>query len=451
MDTASQYWHLIRLTGAGDGHSHMVPQVKTWLQPWLADDIKDAETTLQQRLITIWQANHGQADLAQLSLRCFISHQIRDVCLQLAQRFGPTHGFSARDLFPLVLDDDGQLQPNHRPFTLEILDTYDPTQANLGAWARRLTQHHRDLNQALLEQGLYRASDWAILNDTSVKQLQRILQDYHHCSDHEISRASRLLQQYHQVYRRDRIRNRQGSANTRCQPPSREQLQRIEPAMAPRSLLHRLKTLASQLRAYRIHVRSGHPIPYSDAAVDWTQVADPRQSCPNDDDQAAFLAAYRQALEQDLDAAIADSITTAITQLRQRRPPKDDPYVEGLYLFHCQGMAMGQLAPRLGLSGQVQVNRLLQLKRLRAEVRHRLIPSLCQTVYQAAQPYVSAAQLQQLNQTLEQLLTQEVDQLLDEARSEAQIPKDRTAQSLFARRLCHVIHRFLSSPETALE
>jgi len=446
MDTVIQYWHLIRLTGAGDWSSQRMPQVKAWLKPWLAEHEEDAAATLSQRLITIWQANQAQADLAQLSLRCFISHQIRDVCLQLAQRFGATYGFTARDLWPLVLDDDGRLQPDYQPFTLDVLASYDPSQASLSAWARRLTKHHRELNQALLDRGLYRASDWAILNDTSLEQVRRILRDYHSCSDHEISQASRLLQRYHQVYRCDRIRNRQGRANTPCQSPSREQLQRIEPTMAPRALQQQLQVLASQLRAYRIHVRSGHPMPYGDAAIDWPQVADPRPSWPHDDDQAAFLAAYGQALEQNLDTAIAESITAAITQLRQRHPPKDGPYVEGLYLFHCQGMAMGQLAPRLGLNGQVQVNRLLQLKRLRAEVRHRLIPSLCQTVYQAAQPHVSAAQLLQLSQTLEQLLSQEVDQLLAEARSEAQIPKGRTVQSLFARRLCHVIHRFLPSP-----
>lgn len=450
MDTAFRYWQLIRLDGSGQCQVHTLVPVQTWLQATCADLLADATTpddALQQRLHPLAQTD--PAHPAALSLRCYISHQSQRVCIRLAQQFGDTYGFTAEDLYPLVLDDDGQppdrptnqTAPAYHPLSLTILASFDPAKAQLSTWATRLIKTHPDLDRALLERGLYRVSDWAILNDTTPDQLDRIWRHYHLCSAAEVAQAQTLLSQYHQVYRQDRLRQRR-SRGGKCQPPTPEQLSRIDPQRSPRTVLADLKAMAAQLRQYRIHARNGHPIPYG-AEPAWDAMA-PADAGDPAAEQDAFLETYRQVLHTSLEQVLVQVLQGAIAKHQQKQPPRAAAYVRGLYLFHCEGQAMGKLAAQIGLTSQVQVNRLLQLKRLRAEVRQQLIPQLQQCLATAALDYISADRLRHIDHTLAQVLSERVDDLMADAAREAQIPKGRTADSLFSRQLCQTLHQFMA-------
>jgi len=118
-------------------------------------------------------------------------------------------------------------------------------------------------NAFLLEHEVYLVSDWAILNDTSSKQLQRILSQFHHLTSWEIQQAMQLLESYHAVYRAQRLRTRQAGVKG-CQPPTTEQLRQMQERlstqtnrMCPETLLAQLEEMASRLRQYRLHVRGG--------------------------------------------------------------------------------------------------------------------------------------------------------------------------------------------------
>lgn len=441
MDNAFRYWCLVRLDSSGRCRTQTLTQLRTWFTRTFSGRLNGPEGSdqpLLTALVEIHRADSADAELAQLSLRCYISHQIRQVCLQLAHQFGEHYGFTAADLFPLVLDDDGQRSPQYRPFSLDILGTYDPTKAQLNTWTARLVKNHPELDRALLERGLYRASDWAILNDTRLEQLQRILRHYHLCSEAEIALASQLLQQYHQVYLKDRIAQYRTGRRGTCQSPSPEQLKRIDPQRSATDVLMELKKLAAQLRQYRIHARGGNLTPYSGDFP-----LEERANPPADDDeQTAFLETYQQVLRECLYAVLTQVVRANVLRLQTQTPPKDRAYVKGLQLFHCEGLSMGKLAAQIGLSTQVQVNRLLQLKRLRADVRHLLIPQLVERVRSQALDYVSAERLRQIDRTLELLLTENVDQIIDAAASEAQAPQ-RTGKSVFAHHLCRAIHQFI--------
>ncbi|MFH7243223.1 MAG: hypothetical protein ACHWZW_10270 [Spirulina sp.] len=447
MNNASRYWHLVRLTSGGQLQTLELATVKPWLQeafaPWL-DNLEEQEAQLQRALFDRWQRGQAEADLAQLSLRGWVTHQIRSCCMGLAQRHGERYGFTTADLLPLVLEDDGRPRPRHQPFTLRILESYDPTKGRLSAWSHRLTKTHPDLNQWLLEKGLYQASDWAILNDTTPAQVQRILRDYHLCSTYEVDQAVALLESYHRVYRQDRLRQRQQGKAGRCPEPSPDQLQAMDSTRSPKQVKANLRQLATQLRQYRIHGRGGHPQlyqPQDDSELE--SIAQTRQAAPVPDEQMDFLDRYRASLNHHLGGTLRQVIADQMRQLRQRTPPQDSAYVQGLYLRQCEGLAMGAVAPRIGLSSQVQVTRLLNLKRLRAEVRHRLIPQLHATLRQEALNYVSADRLQAIDQTLETLLAETVDDLIAEAAAEAQAPKPRPVKSRFSQHLCTEIHAFL--------
>ena len=447
MDNTFHYWQLMRLDSSGRCVGQELVEVRRWLAaafPKQLEQLANQELQLQHALVDTYRSGASDAPLAQLSLRCFISHQIRQVCMGLANRFGEGYGFTAADLFPLVLDDDGRVASSYQPLSLQILTSYDPTQARLSTWTSRLVKNHPELDRALLERGLYRASDWAILNDTRLEQLQRILRKYHLCSESEVTQASQLLQGYHQVYLRARIEQRRSSGRSRCQDPTPEQLRQMAPGCPAKEVLRQLKRLAAQLRQYRIHVRGGTPALFGEA-IDWERVPhQPAVVAPSgEDDQEAFLGGYRQVLQQCLDGVLATAIEANMTRLKQRQPPRDQAYVRGLQLFHCEGLSMGNLASQVGLSSQVQVNRLLQLKRLRADVRHLLIPRLHQQVRDQAQAYIPPERLQQIDQTLEHLMVERVDAIIGAAATEAQAPK-RSGQSLFSQQLCQTIHQFVA-------
>ncbi|MGH2414606.1 MAG: hypothetical protein ACRDEA_13170, partial [Microcystaceae cyanobacterium] len=77
--------------------------------------------------------------LAELCLRCFVSHIIEQVCIQLEAQFGTQHGFTRYDLFPFVLEESSQLRRGkisqnktpYRSLTREILQTFNPAQGYL--------------------------------------------------------------------------------------------------------------------------------------------------------------------------------------------------------------------------------------------------------------------------------------------------------------------------------
>ena len=111
--------------------------------------------------------------------------QIERVCIQLEVQFGREYGFNRSDLFLLVLNDTlddlrhrDHLQ-NYKPLSIEILDSFEPQKSNLSTWTTTIVKHNRELNDFLLEQGIYLISDWAILNDTTPKQVAKILGEFH--------------------------------------------------------------------------------------------------------------------------------------------------------------------------------------------------------------------------------------------------------------------------------
>ncbi|MGB3137619.1 MAG: hypothetical protein WBB18_12510, partial [Nodosilinea sp.] len=406
MDTASDYWQQVQLDSSGRDRVRPVAPLKDWLTANFAPAISqnaNPTKTLQPALWAIYKAQKTDADRAQHSLRCYISHQTKAACVRLVSKFGRDYGFTLEDILPLVLDDERRRASSYRPLSLKILDTYNPDKAQLATWTARLISTHPEVDRALLERGLHRATDWSLLNGTTPEQLGRILRDYHRRSNAEIAAASLLLGQYRQVYLRDRLAQRRSGRGQRCQPPSEEQLRRMA-AGRPEETLMQLQDLAALLREYRIGRRKAGSVATT-SDIDWNQVPDTRQPA-DEDDQERFLATYRQALRQGLDQALAYVIQANIGRLQKRRPPKERAYVKGLQLFYCEDLSMGRLAPQIGLSSQVQVTRLLQLQRLRADVRHWLIPYLCDRVQAEVLKYLSADRLEQINQGLEQLLTE---------------------------------------------
>jgi hypothetical protein len=434
--SVSDYWHLQKLDSTGQSRRQQLTVAYTWLleqAPNTVEESDDDDRLLQTQLLSDWQ--QGQTTLALLCLRCTVSHAILRACFQLVSQFGDYYQFRSADLLPFVLDDEGKPLDDYQPFGVHVVETYTAGRASLEGWAAHLTRNHRELNQFLIERGLYRVSDWAILNDTQVSQLSRILGEFHRLTETEIAAAATLLSRYHAVYRRDRLQLSSGRKRGRCQIPSNRQLHAIDTTLPPRTVLGQLRQLAYWLRQYRIHVRGGLPLlePLDAEASPELPTPEPSDSDVQQDD---FLQAYRQQFEAALAVAMSATLQGYCDKLQRKRSDRAKTFLKALHLFHCEGEGMKAIAPKLGMTNQVAVTRLMNLKRFRADVRNALLTQLQSRVRDTALDFTSAEQLQALGDRLDALLAEEADRLIDEAESEAQIPHNRTANSRFARQLC---------------
>jgi hypothetical protein len=477
MNSLFPYWNLVKLSASGGTRLEALPAARTFFHRVISQDRaggtiahpKIDHLAIQQQLLQHLQDGVASVDdrgLAALCLRCYLSHQIEQICVQLANQFGDYYGFTANDLLPYVLDDDGKWRESryarstifgqtvgatidaadnrYQPLAVKILTRFDPNRGSLATWTLRLVKQHAELNAFLLERGLYMLSDWAILNDTSAKKLQHVLRQFHHLTEWEVQQAIILLESYHAVYRRDRLL--QGYKG-QCAPPANSQLlemaqlmqQRMAQAVSASTVLARLHGLADRLRQHRVAMRGGSPPTRSlddpKQATVATQLIDEPAS-PEEALQIQFLQTYRQQFLSCLEQAVAQVVDD---RQRSLKPPKDQTFLKALHLFHCRGLAMGDIAQQIGLRAQFQVSRLLNLKALRADVRHWMLQCLQSTVRESILRDLTPDNLHCLDQQLNIALSEQVDTLLQEAHANSKTPKAHISGSRFARSLCRYL------------
>jgi hypothetical protein len=478
MGSTLKYWRFVRLGTAGKRHIEEIALAKAFFQqqfPDLAEPADTSDAAIQRQLWQVRQ-NHASTEhrqFAEWCLRCYISNQIEQSCLQLEAQFGSDHGFTRYDLFPFVLDDVLDSRPQvtrstdpratvYRSLATEILESFDPAKAGLNTWVTRLVRHHKELNAFLLERGVYLVSDWAILNDTTPKQIQRILAEFHALSPVEIQVATHLLNAYHQVYRRDRLNQRQAGIKGQCAPPTSEQLQQIADdlrktdleKMAPftwsiEATMSQLQTLATQLRQYRVYVRGGAAPVESLDQPEHQSLAVAVPATERDDGQEAqqdFLAFYRDLFLRCLDQSLEQVTSDRLSHLQRKKGETAQQFFVALQLFHCRGKSMGEIATQLGLQAQYQVTRLLKLKEFRADVRQQLLLSLRDRIVEKAKDYADPDRLQTLDQQIETALDEQISTVMQQAEAEASIAKNRPLASVFARRLCQHLDTRSTNP-----
>lgn len=473
MGAASRYWRLVRLDTTGKRKVEEVDSAKALFKkqfPELAGQTDVPDALIQRRLLPLLRdSSKAACDNAtdyltvERCLRCFISSQIEQVCIQLEVQFGSENGFTRYDLFPFVLDDVSQMgaqrsdrfnQSSYKSFATEILQTFDLERGSLTTWTSRLVKHHRELNTFLLEHGVYMVSDWAILNDTALKQLQRIFAEFHNLTPIEIQHVTILLESYHMVYRRDRLKQRQAGVRGQCLPPTIDQLHQIAQilcqkaniTLSPEHIMTQLQDTAERLRQYRIYARGGTPPTESLDNPETQLVADRLQSSSTNnsddqDEQTEFLTFYRQQFIDCLDRAVEQVTHTRFNHLQRKNSQKAQQFITALQLFHCQGRSMGEIAPLISLQAQCQVSRLLKLKDFRADVRQQMLEVLRGFILEKAKAYTNTnpERLRNLEQQVEVALDEQIANTIREAETEASIAKNRSSTSLFARRLCRYL------------
>ncbi|MBF2047299.1 MAG: hypothetical protein IGS54_08045 [Elainella sp. C42_A2020_010] len=408
---------------------------------------------------------------AELSLRCYISEQIRSVCIALGAQFGERHGFAWYDLLRFVMDDTdptrsiclppqpkaqtGAIRNRSDPaepyehLAAKILRTFEPDRSSLATWTNMLTRQCGPLKAFLLEHGVYLISDWALLNDTEPDVLRRILAQTYGFPPDQVEQACRQLSGYHEVYRAQYRRSRTRGG---CQPPTAEQLhqmiQQANLAMSPKELMQNLIDLASRLRQYRISRRGG-PLPADSIdALDASDKLLSNLAVPaadsEDDDQTTFLGRYRQQLIVGLDQAITAEIQQRYQQLQRRTSTaaKASVFLQILQRYYCDRVPMTTIATEMGLKGQYEVTRLLKIDEFRSHVRQRALNHLRDCILELAKEYAHPDRLQTLDQQVEAALNEYLGQVILESSVRANSDQGCLRQNLFIQRLCYVIQRF---------
>lgn len=459
MTSASKYWTQIKIDATGNYKFVENIAAKAFFREIFPDvnEIEVPDALVQSQLVQLMRASETvNNSIAKYCLHCFISYQSYQVCQNLVTQFGKYHGFTISDLLVFVLDDDCPSDnSSYHSLASEILDSFDPEKSRLGTWATRLVKHHKELNKFLLQCGVYLVSDWAILNDTSSKQLQRIFSQFYHLTELEIQQASQILESYHAVYRTQRLQQRQQRTRGQCSPPTTEQLQQIGKRLStqsnllltPENLLTQLQEIASHLRKYRIHVRGGSlatesiNVPNFDtnqtsnnsSAFNWIDNAD------EPDEQTDFLMFYRQQLLSCLDESLTQVINNRVKHLKRKDPEKAQKFLTALQLFYCEEVSMTEIAPIVNLPAQFNVSRLLKLKEFCADVQQKLFVLLRDRISAQAKAYTNSERFQLIEEALEEQITA----LIQEARKEASTPKNarkHNTKSLFSRRLCRLLN-----------
>ncbi|QZZ23095.1 hypothetical protein J5X98_12610 [Leptothermofonsia sichuanensis E412] len=441
MGNASRYWTLAKLNSAGQLKREEIASAKAFFKQQFPDfnDRDVPDSLVQSRLMQLMSQNQDLVQLSQLCLRCFISDQVQQVCIQLEARFGERHGFTRKDLFPFVLDDDGKR--GYQSFAIAVLSNFDPARSSLATWTSRLVRHHRELNAFLLECGVYLLSDWAILNDTTPRKLEQVFTEVYPRTSLEVCQAIALLNSYHEIYRQKRLRQRlEGTTTGHCPPPTPDQLeaishrlrQKVDLTLAPETVLTRLQSMAERLRQHRIAARRGTP--ETEALTTPDLMVTPDVTDEHDPDQ--FLQLYRQQFADCLQRALQRVVSD---RLQTIKPPKNKHFVTALQLFHCQKMSMTEIATRIGLKAQFEVSRLLKLKEFRADVRHWMLNYLRDGVAALAKDFIDPNQLQTRDAQIEAALNQQIEEVIGSDEKQANTPKNFLVDSLFARKLCEYL------------
>lgn len=435
MGTAWKYWTHVRLEASGMLKRQEIGAAKVFFQQQFPDYAEAEELPdllIQRQLVKLMRLAAGadsSAELSQLAeccLRCFVSQQVPQVCLNLERRFATQGQFTCKDLLPYVLDDVNPLQPygvsavsdaavpRHQPLAIKIVHTFDPEQSNLSTWTKRLVWQQKYLNAALTESGIYLASDWSILSHTSPARLQRLLSGV--LSDAEIQQACHVLNSFHAVYRADRMQRHSGHPGQRCSEPNQEQLARMVVHLTqqgihgytPTRVLRDLRELAQKLRQGKKMAAMSLDDENTSYLADQQQA---RQPEADDEDQDNFLNRYRQESEQCLMRAIQQAVDNRLAYLRSKKPPKnsqalpeDQAFLKALRLFYCEDKSMTEIAPLVGKQKQFQVTRLLKLDELRADVRMGWLFLMVDQLDLLLQDYLNSDQLQQLRRRLKQEL-----------------------------------------------
>lgn len=445
MGAVSKYWIRVRIDSFGKCQTTELPDIRAFVQQEFSQLIKSGDIPdreIQRLLMQWWQNKDTRSQTAEACLRCFVSNQIKDICLQLEIKFGKTHDVTSDELFPYVLDSTREIKITST-LTTRILQTFDADKSNLSTWTIRIFKSDPVVKRFLLEHGIEQVTDWMLLNYVTPGRLEKILVNWRY-TQAQIQREQQLLDSYHRVYRTQLLQNRKAGVRSTYPQPTVKQLFQIAKdilpwQLTPETVLEKLQDLARLLRQERIRKKTGSTSAetyYNDKISS----LDKNENQNEDEDNSKFLIYYSQQFNVCLENAIKHVIGARIIYLQGNKTTKSlkkaENFIQALHLFHCQGVPMKEIFPRLDLIDQPAVSRLLELKNLRSDIGRNSLLCLQNYILEITRSRVSPNQLKDLETKVQVILNEEIQTLIKEAEQEASNGQKRVMNSQLAQKVC---------------
>lgn len=175
MTPLSKFWEFVKLD-TNERSFKMIAAAQTYFQLSFPEVAEKAEVSDAALVRQLWQqmrfpseTDTNERYLAEICLRCYISHQVYQVCFDLGTKFGNRNGFTYQDLLPLVLDDEvlvatptqqqrlipKSTQSSYQSLATTVLKTFDPAKGSLNTWVNRYVKQHPELKRFLLQHGVF--------------------------------------------------------------------------------------------------------------------------------------------------------------------------------------------------------------------------------------------------------------------------------------------------------
>jgi hypothetical protein len=449
----SKYWILHRI-GLGTCQAEEVKEAKEFLSQYVPELAGGEEVGDRQVIRQLWQLYQSENpdQVAEVCLRCVISHYIKESCRKLAEQYGRKHNFTLEDLLPLVLDstDSSLNHGNNNSLTIRILQTFSlDKKSSLSVWTKIIVRSDQELKRFLLQHGIEQVTDWLLLKQYNSRQLQRILSDFYHYSSAKVKQLTKLLESYQSVYlariqaarnqiNQERKQQGLGKVKSPYPTPDRQQLQQMAEQLlstwrlSPDEVLEELQNLAQLIREYKSSRAKGFTSQYLEKTVS----VFPAYIEDEEDEQKQFLASFSHQYDSCFLRAVQEVIDNRIQFYQKKKKPQEQQFLVALHLYHCQVVPMGEIAPKIGLKKQYQVSRLLEQKEIRADVARKTVSYLILAIFQLLPEEPSPEKQSELRKKLTPIFYEKVNAEMQKAQKEDSVSKNRNMENKLSQAIC---------------
>lgn len=363
----SYYWlQVIPDSGESGTRSVLIPEAEDYIRTLgLENFINRTLANPDVDLILFSRIQNNYDSSAAYCLRCCVSHHIKRCCEALTLRYGRGN-FEARDVYPLALEDCiniGEEIP-HQILVIRILSSWNPTQGQLSTWTNRVVCKYRLIVNFLEGYGVSKFSDWGLINGVKLGRLERILKSIN-LDEVRIQQYKNLLIVFKNIYTKERLDSTQGRGQ-KCQPPTPDQLQRIEEkyrqynSFSNGSILSKLEEIIVHLRQYEINIRDNF-IPQERLQIESdNRVLRDFQTNNNNED--------RELLQGSIFIMTAIIIDKRYEKRQRRANGNSEMYLQALNLYFCRNMTQENIAIETDCGEQSTITRLLDLKTLYLDI-----------------------------------------------------------------------------------
>ncbi|WP_320667423.1 hypothetical protein [Prochlorococcus sp. MIT 1307] len=339
-------------------------------------EIEEESNQMDQSL---WAMSRNQPDSSEalLCLRCRVSHPIAQKVNLIFNNFRDKYELELKDMLVYVLDDTGEVflrssyktdedsneirrQPLNwntllemadkgiRPFSTDIIHSFDPDLSGLSTWAKNKVQANSDLKTYLRSCGLLLISPWALIADSTPT---RVREAWSRCGDGNIQvmEMESLHRSYLSNYKAAKEVYRKSTGKATGWVPDAEFLASLNP---PQKNRENLALLDQAIRQYLVGTNFTRQFKEGEEAL--------LQSAPSTSSESSNSDLV-QSIHQALQRSTQPIVKAAIESDRPRW--EKDPSRELAWQLYGQGLGQREIATRCDHK-QAWVSKLLLEKTL---------------------------------------------------------------------------------------